>query len=243
MRAMVSKVPDRDLAQSVENSPDFDQILRRINYAFLAIHSATRRSLMAKKKQTIILRPGIDIGALAAEHDGEYRSSCSVEVPAIEQITGDRNNRSILLARTGAGKSAILFHLEEKYENVSRIDPKDASFQYVSSSTIVQSLVSIGVDLHVFYEYLWKHVLCIHIVSECLGVRSNDKFQAFMRKVETLLLGDRRKEIVYEYLKRWEGRFWISADEVSREVISEIEGKLAARLGLSRAFLLNPESF
>lgn len=192
---------------------------------------------MAKKKQTIKLRPGIDIGALAAEHDKEYRSSCFVEVPAIEQITGERNNRSILLARTGAGKSAILLRLEETHENVSRIDPKEASFEFVSGSTIIQNLVAIGVDLHVFYEYLWKHVLCIHIITECLGVRSNSKLQSFFRMVETLILRDSRNQIVYEYLVKWKGRFWISADEVSREIISEISTQLAASLGLSAGSL------
>src|SRR5262245_16110637 len=110
---------------------------------------------MAKKHSKVTVRPGESIGSPAAEHDHEYLSQCFVNLPVVDLLKDIGSPRCLLLGRTGSGKSAILWHLENTLSNVSRLDPKEASFNFVGNSTIVRYLTEIGVNLHVFYEYLW----------------------------------------------------------------------------------------
>lgn len=196
---------------------------------------------MARKKKTkllpkqniVKLRPGANIGAPAAEDDAHFLTNCFVKLPALEEITDQDSNRRILIARTGAGKSAILRRIADTQENVSWLNPKGASFDFVSNSVILNSLSNMGVNLHLFYEYVWKHILCVHIITKCMGIKNDDKLPEFLAKLDRMVRRDRRKQIVKDYLKRWEHKLWIDADEVSREITNEITSELAAKLGLS----------
>jgi hypothetical protein len=121
---------------------------------------------------------------------------------------------------------------------VSRLVPKDASFAYVANSTIIARLTELGVDLRIFYEYLWKHILCIHIIRECLGVKTDDQFGAMLTRFKSFIsTRDKKKRVVVEYLTRHQRQFWIEADEISREETFAIRDQLAAALKLSAADL------
>ena len=115
-----------------------------------------RGRFMAKKASKIKLKSGANIGSPAAETDHTYLKDCFVDLPGIEALKDVNSPRSLLLGRTGAGKSAILWHLESELEQVSRVDPKVVSFEYIGNSSIVRHVSEIGVDLHVVYQYLWK---------------------------------------------------------------------------------------
>jgi hypothetical protein len=132
---------------------------------------------MSKKKQNrslVTLRAGETIGAPAAEQDHAYLNNCFVELPIIELLKNTADPHCVLLGRTGAGKSAILWHLEKTVQHPSRIDPTEASFEYVANFTIIRYFTELGVELHVFYQYLWKHIIVIHVIRECLGVKTEE---------------------------------------------------------------------
>ena len=148
------------------------------------------------KNAKIRLRAGENIGSPAAEQDHEYLGACFVAMPLVDTIKDISSHRCLILGRTGAGKSAVLWHLEHTLNNVTRVDPKEASFEYVSNSTIIQYLSDLGVDLHVFYEYLWKHILAVHVIRECLGVRTEHSFRTMLGKIQSFVRRDQRKAAV-----------------------------------------------
>ena len=190
---------------------------------------------MAKKKNNSIvtLRAGESVGAPAAEQDHAYLRDCFVELPIIDLLKKVDDPHCILLGRTGAGKSAMLWHLEQTVQNPSRIDPTEASFEYVANSTIIRYFTELGVELHVFYQYLWKHIIVVHVIRECMGVKTEASFKLLLDKLMALVVRDQKKTVVISYLERWNRGFWIDAEEVSREITTTLAKKLSAELGIA----------
>jgi energy-coupling factor transporter ATP-binding protein EcfA2 len=166
-----------------------------------------------------------------------FLKDCFVDLPILKALKDVDSHQCLLLGRTGSGKSALLSHMEQTWPNVSRVVPKEAAFQFVANSTIIRVLGEIGVDLHVFYEYLWKHILCIHIIRECLGVKTEDHYSTMLRSVEAFVRRDQRRIAVIDYLKKYHDQFWEDADEISREVTGAITENLSSSLGVTSTVL------
>lgn len=197
---------------------------------------------MAKKNKTkakskIILRPGDIIGSMAAEDDHAFLKDCFVDLPIIQQLKDIGSPRSFLIGRTGSGKSAILWHLDQTLPHVSRLDPSEASFGYIANSTILQYLDKLGVDLTIFYEYLWKHILCLHIIRECLNLKTEERFNTFLTRIRGIATRDQRYSRLLNYLTESEDKFWVNIEEVPRHRVETFDHTLAAKLGTTVAKL------
>lgn len=186
------------------------------------------------KAQRIVLRAGENIGVPAAEHDQAFLSDCFVKLPILDAIADITSHRCIVLGRTGAGKSALLLHLESVLPGASRIAPNEASFEHVGNSTIVRHLSELGIDLHAFYEYLWKHIIVVHVIRECLGVRTEQHFRLMVGKIDSFVRRDQKKAAVVKYLERHGGKFWVDAEEISKQLTSSVVDDLSAAAGLPR---------
>ncbi|MCM8854572.1 MAG: hypothetical protein LC541_02925 [Candidatus Thiodiazotropha sp.] len=55
-----------------------------------------------------------DIGAAAAEDDSEYLGPCHVDTGDLEVILNPDNPKRVVVGRTGAGKSALLNHINTR---------------------------------------------------------------------------------------------------------------------------------
>jgi hypothetical protein len=185
------------------------------------------------KKAKIRLKPGASIGQLAAEDDHKFLTDCFISHPTVDTLKDVTSHFSLLLGRTGSGKSAILWHLENSLPNVSRVHPKDIAFEYVGNSTIIRTLNELGVDLHVLYEYLWTHALTLHFIRECLGVRSNEGLGKVFDFIKTLVWRDDKRAIALKYLEKHADNFWINVEQVSAEFTNVVADKLAVEAGLS----------
>ena len=194
-------------------------------------------ALMGKKRKsnnsTVTLQAGESIGAPAAEQDHAYLADCFVKLPIIELLKNVGDPHCIVLGRTGAGKSAILWHLEKTLQQPSRINPAEASFEYVTSSTIIRYFTELGVELHVFYQFLWKHIIVVHVIRECMGVKTEASFKLLLEKLGALMLRDQKKSVVIGYLERWNRGFWVDAEEVSKEITTILAKKLSSELGIA----------
>ena len=138
-----------------------------------------------------------------------------------------------IAGRTGAGKSAVLWHLEQTLPNVSQIDPKDVAFQYVGNSAIIRHIAELGVDLHVLYEFLWIHILTLHITRACLGVGSKDGLLGRLANIRDYVWIDQKRKIVTEYLEAHADSFWQNVEQISSEITNKFSERLGAAVGLS----------
>ena len=197
---------------------------------------------MAKQGRTskITLKPGSSIGEPAAEDDARYLDSCFVGHPAIDALKDTSSNQCLIVGRTGAGKSAVLCHFEKTLENVTRIDPKEVAFQYLGNSAVVREMSEQGVDLHTLYEFLWTHILTLHITQEFLGVKPGDGGPSVIDQLQSLLWNDKKRqrkdknvEVALNYLKEHGFTFFNTIEEVSAEFADEVVKKAAGDAGVS----------
>jgi hypothetical protein len=195
------------------------------------------------KKSLIRLKAGTTIGEPAAEDDRRYLEDCFIDHPAVAALTDLTSHQSILLGRTGAGKSAILLHLESRLENVSRIDPKEVAFQYIGNSAVIREVSLLGVNLHTLFEYLWTHILTLHITRECLGIRNRDGLFGMLNNLRYFVRRDLNREVAQRYLEKHADNFWLNVEQVSSEITDQISMTLANEVGLStQAFKAKVES-
>jgi hypothetical protein len=189
---------------------------------------------MAKniKSNPVIIRPDTTIGNISAEADDEFLFDCFVDHPAL-QVSGDTgNSRMFLSARTGAGKTAIIRMLErQNNQNCSTIDLPGLSMDYVANSDIIRFLKSLDIDLDLFFQTLWKHVLCIEFIRLRYNIDDEGRSREIFGRLKDLFGLDGRRQSALRYLSDWEKRFFITMDENIREMTSKLETKISSELG------------
>jgi hypothetical protein len=189
---------------------------------------------MAKslKSNPVVIRPDTTIGNISAEADDEFLFECFVDHPAL-QVAGDTNNsRMFLSARTGAGKTAIIRMLSrQNAERSSTIDLPGLSMDYVANSDIIRFLKSLDIDLDLFFQTLWKHVLCIEFIRMKYNIDNEGKSREIFGRSKDLFGLDSRRQSAMRYLSEWEGRFFITMDENIKEMTSKLETKISGEFG------------
>jgi ABC-type bacteriocin/lantibiotic exporter with double-glycine peptidase domain len=77
----------------------------------------------------IKIKKGLKLGELDAEADAEMLDSCFIDNGQLENISSICSPKSIILGRTGSGKSAFLYKLSLLAENSVLLDPNDISIR------------------------------------------------------------------------------------------------------------------
>lgn len=137
----------------------------------------------------------------------------------------------VVAGRTGSGKTAILRYLESQSRNAAAIDPFEMSMSYVSNSDALRFLNAIGADLDLFFQVLWKHVLCIEYIRLRWDVDSVEKSRNIFTRIFDGFSRDDRKRKSLDYIRAWEGKFWITMDQNIKEITEAVEQKLHAEIG------------
>src|SRR5215469_10245547 len=86
----------------------------------------------------VIIWRNCSVGAPDAETDRELLGNCFVDNGCLDQIIDTESAASLVVGRTGAGKSATLIRLEQTADNVINLNPSDLSFKYVENSTVLK---------------------------------------------------------------------------------------------------------
>jgi hypothetical protein len=136
-----------------------------------------------RRTNPVHLRHGMSIGSNAAESDDAFLVPCFVHYPPVEQCTNVHSSGMILLGRTGAGKTAILKHIENSVDRCSLIDPSEIAMSYVANSDALNFLQVIGADLDLLFQVLWKHVICIEMIRLRFDITDEVKSQSVFSKL------------------------------------------------------------
>lgn len=90
--------------------------------------------------KNITFAKDLRIGELDAEADSKLLDSCFIDNGYLEQLIDVKNPKSIILGRTGSGKSALLYKLEKSVSKCKRLDPHDISIKFLEHSDIINFL-------------------------------------------------------------------------------------------------------
>lgn len=172
------------------------------------------------------------VGSANAESDDEFLFQCFVNHSAVNECTRIQSPGMIVSGRTGSGKTAILRHVNANYSsNSSEIDPSEMSMSYVSNSDSLRFVEAIGGDIDLLFQVLWKHILCLEFIRLRWQVTNTDKSKHWFYNIVSSFSRDERKKKAVEYLREWEGKFWITVDQNIKEITEKVEDQLSAEFG------------
>lgn len=187
---------------------------------------------MARRSNPIIIRPDTKIGNVSAEADDEFLFNCFVDHPALASVLDMNSPQMLLLGRTGAGKTALIRMVERNKENVDKVDLNDLALNYIANSDIFRFLSALEIDLDLFFQALWKHVLCIEFIRMRFSVKSADESKNIFSRIREKFSTNERKKSALTYLESWEDKFWITMDVNIKEITSRLESEVDASLGI-----------
>lgn len=186
-----------------------------------------------KRKPKPILRQDWKIGSASAEFDDAFLDSCFIDTGALDELLSQDSNKSIILGRVGAGKSALIKKIEKKSNHVRRIKPQDFSLRYISNSNVLQFVSALGVKLDPVFQALWKHVLCVELLKLRYNISSKDDAKTHWARLTALVTFNDTKRRALEYFSEFGGTdFWQTTEVRIREITKRLENGLETSLGL-----------
>jgi len=179
-------------------------------------------------------RRNIRIGEADAEQDSLLHEAFWELGGGLEVLEDTRAPRSVVVGRTGTGKTALLMRLEDLYSQggqAIRVKPETLSMQYLSNSTILPVLTGLGVHLDLFYKLLWRHIFVVELIRKHWDLSDPEKEKGFFTKLQNIFSRDPTKEKAIEYLRAWGPQFWIESDRRVVEVVQTLEKKVEGSMG------------
>lgn len=188
---------------------------------------------MAKFK----IRKHQQIGSPDAETD-QFVLDAFISIDNLSEIIDTKNQKSILLGRTGSGKSAIVKYIKSNFENVHEIAPEAMSLRFLSNSTILRYFDSLGVNLNLFYKVLWRHVFIVELLKMYFKNDTNDqKRKSILQRIKEKVTSDKkenlRKSKAIGYLETWTNDFWQQTELLIKSFEHKIQENYAKSIGLS----------
>jgi len=188
----------------------------------------TEASILANK---ITFSSNINIGQNGAENDDEFLFKCFVDHHALSELTDIRNPSNFVLGSTGSGKTALLRMIEKNEENCESFEVHEMAMNHIANSDVIQFLQSIDVDLSIFFQALWRHVVCIEYIKLVTQADTKDKFRYIRTKIVDFVKRESVREKLVKFIDENENRFWNTVDENIVEITEALESTLTASLG------------
>ena len=161
---------------------------------------------------------------------------CYVDSGALDIIRDSESHASIVIGRTGQGKSAVLLQLNEVEPNSIEIKPLELAFRFVENSTVIRFFEDAGVNLNLFYRLLWRHVLVTELIKKRFNLQNQGALDRWIDNISIRLSKDSVKARSIAYLRKWGENFWQETEVRLTEVTQNIETELSASLEGSSAF-------
>lgn len=180
----------------------------------------------------IVIKKGLKVGELDAEADSDLLGTCFVDNGQLSSLLDISSPASVVLGRTGSGKSALLYKISQDVELSAMLDPNDISIRFLEHSNIIQFFNEIDVKLDLFYRILWRHILTVELLKLRYSLRSESENKSFLDRINQWVDRDSVKKRALEYFTEWGDRFWLETDEQLKELTTKFTKDIKAELGL-----------
>ena len=170
-----------------------------------------------------------DIGTAAAENDG-LLNSCFHNTGDFDVMRNIRSPKSILVGRTGIGKSALVGRLSNEENHVIVVRPDALSLPHICNSPVLKFYEEQGVRLDPFYRLLWQHIIVVELLRYKYDIKNEEDQNSFLRQISASIRRDKNKVRALEFLKKWGDQFWNEIGVRTTQFRETLEGKLEAKL-------------
>ncbi len=173
------------------------------------------------------------IGNPSAESDADFLSACFVDNGSLDRLRNCGDHRGIVVGRTGAGKTALLRQLAETEERVIVLEPHDIALKHLADSTVIRFYESLGVNMDLFYQALWRHVFLVELIKMRFGVDGEAAKPTVMEQLKLKFLRKSQHLQALEYLNEFGSGFWKTTEERIKEATRKVETDLSVMAGAS----------
>lgn len=180
--------------------------------------------------ENIKIRPNTKIGQLDAENDASFLTECFIDNGLVNTLCDSMQSEAIILGRTGAGKTATLMRINEivDKDNSKLIDLEDIFLNYLDNSNVIKFLRESGVNLEIFYKYLWRHIITVEFIKlKYPQWNSNNKLSNFINELANIIKKPQER-VAFDYLKKWSDKYWIETDENIKEIVRTLTTDIKA---------------
>lgn len=186
----------------------------------------------AREEQRFHFEQHDTLGAEDARHDQRFLEECFVYTTHYNVLRDTTSTRSIVVGRTGAGKSALLIKLKDDVEMGFEIRPESLSLNYITNSTIIKFLQQNGVRLDNFFKLLWRHVFAVEVIKNKFNLSTEAGQKSWLFKLENQFRSKKHRNAI-EYFVQRGGTFWKDTDFRVREIVTNFENEVSAQVGMS----------
>ena len=203
---------------------------------------------MSKKNQPLRIRFRSDesIGDPDAGNDSFYLKECFVDTAFFDSLTDMSNGKSLLIGRTGTGKTACIQRIKHLSETQNlkcvEVDVAQEFLGYISGLTLLKEWAETNKhNLTLFFKNMWKHIVIFSIMSKEFSSSGKclDKIAQYFsanKKAENKL-----RQQLEDYVNSYGEDFWNPARSTTSEVVKstvrelEFEGQMDIPGGGARA--------
>lgn len=179
-----------------------------------------------------IFRKYDQVGDPSAEQDG-YLDTCFIDTGDLAILKDCNQPRSIVVGRTGSGKSALLCRIKEECEHHIEIDLQALALNHVTGSTILTFFErELGVNLDLFYQFLWRHVFVVEILKKHYNIQDESDRQKWFDYIVSQAVRNKGRIEAYRYLNNWGAKFWSTSENRIKEITTYIERELSGKSGI-----------
>lgn len=135
--------------------------------------------------------------------------------------------------------SAEKYRVEEESTHLSTRS-RDLSLQYLQNSTILTTLNSWGINLGIFYKFLWRHICTLELIR--LRYHTvHDAPKGIWDRIRRTLYSQRQqsqtREAAEKYLTEYSEQYWITADTQIRMITEELGERISSDDKISAAIV------
>ena len=155
----------------------------------------------------VVFASNINIGQNGAENDDEFLFKCFIDHDALAELTDINSRSNFILGSTGSGKTALLRMIEKNQENCEPLEVHEMAMNHIANSNVIQFLQSIDVDLSIFFQALWRHVICIEYIKLFTRTEDKDKFRYLQIRIIDLINRDNIRKKFERFIEENENKF------------------------------------
>lgn len=181
-------------------------------------------------KQDFVFKKHMSVGEADAENDNQFLAECFTDIGDYEVLENTNSPQSIVLGRTGVGKSALLEQIEKNSSNIIRIEPEQLALRHVSNSTILNFFEELGVNLDIFYNLLWQHTLAVELIKHKYNIDCPQAKSNFIDSITAIISGNQKKQQALNYIEEWGDKFWVDTETRIKEFTDKLEANLQSSI-------------
>lgn len=166
------------------------------------------------------------IGYVDASQDKEYLDEVFVNKGLLDLLSSTKNPRSIIIGRTGSGKTALLDELQKGEAKCISLNPEDLAINYLANNEFIKFAYDCGINLEIFYKLLWRHILIVEIVKMHYQITDKKTQETVMTRLFSFLSKNKAKEEAINYLLEWGNEFWKDSDYRITEITKKLENDI-----------------